>query len=177
LSLIQSENAVSIGPNAGQKSQWLNAVSIGHFTGENNQKDSSIAIGFQAGQIFSGYFADNVNWFNTATQKPGTSSLYATDFTSLLLATNNQGSGDNFSVQWYGNIVTPVGSGGIWTFSTRSDDASYLWIGNNASSGYTTVNSVVNNGGTHGPQIVSGTISLTENTSYNIRVQFGEDKN
>ena len=124
--------------------------------------------------IFSGYFADNVNWFNTAIQKTGTSSLYATDFTSLLLATNNQGIGDNFSVHWYGNIVTPAGSGGIWTFSTRSDDASYLWIGNNASSGYTTLNSVVNNGGAHSPKTLTGTISLTENTSYNIRVQFGE---
>lgn len=125
--------------------------------------------------IYSGYFADNVNWFNTATIYPGTKTLYATDFTTWLTATNNQiSSTDYFSVQWYGKIVTPAGSSGLWTFYTTSDDASYLWIGSTADSGYTTVNAVVNNGSPHAPLEKSGTISLTEKTVYSIRIQFGE---
>ena len=125
--------------------------------------------------IYSGYFADNVNWFNTATIYPGTSTSYGTNFSTWQTATNNQlGSTDNFSVQWYGKIVTPPSSDGTWTFYTTSDDASYLWIGPTADTGYTTSNAVVNNGGTHASRERSGNITLTSNTEYNIRIQFGE---
>ncbi len=126
--------------------------------------------------IYSGYFADNVNWFNTASIYPNTKTLYATDFTSLSTSINSQiGSADLFSVQWYGKIVTPSGSDGTWTFYTSSDDASYLWIGATADSGYTTTNAVVNNGGLHAERKIAGTRTLTSNTVYSIRIQFGEN--
>ena len=60
-------------------------------------------------------------------------------------------------------------------FYTTSDDASYLWIGNNATAGFTTANATVNNGGLHGSvEITSSPVSLVAQNYYPIRVQFGE---
>jgi hypothetical protein len=62
---------------------------------------------------------------------------------------------------------------GTWTFSLTSDDGSYLWIGNTAISGYTTSNTLINNGGLHGSATVSATINLTAGQYYPIRVLYG----
>jgi hypothetical protein len=48
-----------------------------------------------------------------------------------------------------------------------------LWIGLTALSGYTTSNALLQNGGLHGQQEVSATISLVAGTYYPIRIQFG----
>ena len=65
-------------------------------------------------------------------------------------------------------------STGTFEFDTTSDDGSGVWIGANALEGGTrnTSNAVVNNGmGTgHGSQTRSGTISLTQDVFYPIRV-------
>jgi hypothetical protein len=62
-----------------------------------------------------------------------------------------------------------------YTFFTNTDDASYMWIGPNAISGYTHTNAVVQNGGLHGTTERSGTISLTQNIYYPIRIMFGNN--
>ena len=49
-----------------------------------------------------------------------------------------------------------------------------MWVGSNAITGFTTANAIVNNGGAHGNQERSGTISLTAGVYYPIRIQFGE---
>ena len=59
-------------------------------------------------------------------------------------------------------------------FYTSSDDASYLWIGPNALSGFTAANALVNNGGLHGMVEKSRTISLIAGQFYPVRIQFGE---
>ena len=55
-----------------------------------------------------------------------------------------------------------------------SDDASYMWIGSNARSGFTTGNATINNGGLHGVVEMSESIALSAGVYYPIRVQFGE---
>ena len=55
-----------------------------------------------------------------------------------------------FSVEWSGSIVIP--SGGLYRFSTTSDDGSELEVDDHV---------VVQNGGKHGVQEASGTIALT----------------
>jgi hypothetical protein len=117
------------------------------------------------GRRYSGYFADNVNWFATATLS-GTSKVYTN------INSNWTEGGDNFSIEWLGYFKP--NSTGTWTFSTNSDDASYIWIGPTAISGFTTSNPVVNNGGAHAPRVRSGTISLNSGEYYSIRIQFGE---
>ena len=112
---------------------------------------------------YSGYFADDVNWFATATQ-------VAADVNTSPIADGHDG--DNFSIQWLGWFLATTTE--TYTFFTTSDDASYLWIGATALSGFTTANATVNNGGLHGAQERSGTANLISGTYYPIRMQMGE---
>ena len=129
---------------------------------------------------YGGYANDNVTYTDTATLqalsgKTSTGSG-AVDFTNIGTATQqNQpaNSADQYTVLWLGYFFTGNNSG-TFTFYTTSDDLSYLWIGAVALSGYTTGNCVVNNGGAHGMNQRSGTISLSANTYYPIRILFGE---
>jgi len=123
------------------------------------------------GKRYVGYFGDtqgnndNVNWFNTAT-------LHG-DVNQLTEINNFTNAAENYSWQWLGYFK--ASSTENYTFYTNSDDASYLWIGNNATAGFTIANATVNNGGTHGEnEVASSPISLVAGTYYPIRVQFGE---
>ena len=49
-----------------------------------------------------------------------------------------------------------------------------MWIGDIAITGFTTLNATVKNGGLHGNIEKAGTASLTADTYYPIRIQFGE---
>ena len=61
-----------------------------------------------------------------------------------------------------------------YTFYLDTDDAGYMWIGNNAKSGFTYTNAFINNGGTHGSGApVSNTISLTAGGYYPVRLVYG----
>ena len=131
---------------------------------------------------YNGYFADDVNFSSTYPLLNGANGNkkntgITNDFTSLTTATNgnwiSNGGINYFTVEWIGYFYTNQYNG-TWTVSTNSDDASYLWIGSNAISGYTTANAIINNGGTHGTVLKTNTISLTSYTYYPIRIQFGQ---
>jgi len=112
-------------------------------------------------RTYSGYFNDDVSWFATATQTAA-----GADSTLAIAATP-----ENTSVQWLGYFVPSTTE--TYTFFTNSDDASYLWIGANAVSGFTTGNALINNGGVHAAVEVSATIALTAGVRYAIRIQTG----
>jgi hypothetical protein len=143
---------------------WLN--SAGYWT--------SWDLSYTAGvfkRTYSGYFNDNVSFFATATPASvggnPAASVQTTEITEPATA-----DGENFSCQWLGYFKPTTTQ--TYTFYTSSDDASYVWIGNNSISGFTTTNSTVNNGGLHGTQERSGSIALTAGTYYPLRIQFGE---
>jgi hypothetical protein len=120
---------------------------------------------------YSGYFADSVSFFATATpQAFGTNPATSVQTTAISEAAS--GDGDYFSCQWLGYFSPTTTQ--TYTFYTNSDDASYVWVGANAISGFTTANATVNNGGAHGPIEASGSIDLTAGVYYPIRIQFGE---
>jgi hypothetical protein len=120
---------------------------------------------------YSGYFADNVSFFATATPASvGGNPATSVQTTSIFEPAQNDG--ENFSCQWLGYFKPTTTQ--TYTFFTASDDASYVWIGATAVSGFTTSNAVVNNGGLHGITEQSGTIALTAGVYYPIRIQFGE---
>jgi hypothetical protein len=120
---------------------------------------------------YSGYFADNVSFFATATPASvGGNPATSVQTTSIFEPATDDGT--NFSCQWLGYFKPTTTE--TYTFFTSSDDASYMWIGSNAQTGFTTSNSTVNNGGLHGTTERSGTASLTAGTYYPIRIQFGE---
>lgn len=124
----------------------------------------SITEGGLYGKRFNGYYADNVNWFTSAPLHGDTNvTTQINNFTS---------SADNYTWQWLGYFLAPTT--GNYTFFTSSDDASHLWIGDNALSSVATVNALVNNGGLHGPQERSGTINLIAGQYYPMRIMFGE---
>jgi len=143
---------------------WLN--SAGYWT--------SWVLSYTAGVFkttYSGYFSDNVNFFATATPasvggNPATS-VQTTEITEPPTS-----DGENFSCQWLGYFKPTTTE--TYTFFTSSDDASYVWVGSNSISGFTTTNSTVNNGGLHGTLERSGSIALTAGTYYPLRIQFGE---
>ena len=110
---------------------------------------STTTAGYTAGlykRTYSGYFADNVSFFATATQTTfGTNPGASVQTAAISEASSDDGS--NFSCQWLG-YFKPA-STETYTFYTSSDDASYMWIGANAVTGVTTGNATVNNGGSH----------------------------
>jgi hypothetical protein len=120
---------------------------------------------------YSGYFADNVSFFATATPA-SVGGNPATSVQTTEISEPAQNDGENFSCQWLGYFKPTTTE--TYTFFTTSDDASYVWVGATAVSGFTTSNPVVNNGGLHGSQEASGTIALTAGVYYPIRIQFGE---
>ena len=120
---------------------------------------------------YSGYFNDNVSFFATATPASvGGNPATSVQTTSIFEPDTDDGS--NFSCQWLGYFKPTTTE--TYTFFTSSDDASYMWIGETAITGFTTLNATVKNGGAHGNQERSGTASLTDGTYYPIRIQFGE---
>jgi hypothetical protein len=126
---------------------------------------SSLAAGLYR-TTYSGYFADVPSFFATATP---TANLVQTTVIEEPISED----GNSFSMQWLGYFVPTTTE--AYTFFLNSDDASFMWIGANAVSGFTTANATVNNAGLHGPVETSGSVSLIANTSYPIRIQYGEN--
>ena len=131
-------------------------------------------------KIYTNYFNESMTFTSTATLLNGLQgdcSGYSSDMTDISAGTNKNvlvnGALGSFSIEWTGYFYTGANATGTWTFYTNSDDGSYLWIGSNATSGYTTANATVNNGGAHAMQEHSGTITLTTGTYYPIRMLFG----
>jgi hypothetical protein len=121
---------------------------------------------------YAGYFNDVPSFFATATPTTyGTNPATSIQTTAISEAGSDDGS--FFSCQWLGYFLPSTTE--AYTFFTSSDDASYVWVGSNAVSGFTTGNATVNNGGLHGVVQQSGTISLTAGVYYPIRIQFGEN--
>ena len=120
---------------------------------------------------YAGYFSNVPSFFATATPTTyGTNPATSVQTTAITEAASEDGT--NFSCQWLGYFLPSTTE--TYTFFTSSDDASYVWVGSNAITGFTTANAIVNNGGTHAARERSGTISLTAGVYYPIRIQFGE---
>ena len=107
---------------------------------------------------YSGYHTDDVAFTNTATV---TDTTTATNFTIASIA-------ENTTVLYTGYLLATYT--GTWTFTITSDDASYLWIGSTAVSGYSTSNELTT-ASYLGPG--TGTISLTAGQYYPIRLLYG----
>ena len=107
---------------------------------------------------YTGYHTDDVAFTDTATL---TDTTTATNFNIASIA-------ENTTVLYTGYLLATYT--GTWTFTITSDDASYLWIGNTAVSGYSTSNELTS-ANYEGPG--TGTISLTAGQYYPIRLLYG----
>ena len=117
---------------------------------------------------YTGYFADNVNYFDGATPTASVVDVSPISLASVLTTTSYQWLG-----YWFATADTI--SAGNTTLRLTSDDASYMWVGDNALSGYTTLNAVIDNGGTHAATSVAGSYAMTAGTYYPIRIQYGNN--
>lgn len=115
----------------------------------------------------NGYFADNLAFFNNPVVSPVTQ----TTGTSATINISNQPTYN--SIMYIGYLKAPATD--TFTFYTNSDDASYLWIGPTAVTGYTTTNALVKNPGLHSVRERSATINLIQNVYYPIRIAFGNN--
>jgi len=111
----------------------------------------------------AGYFNDNVGYFTAPVANGAVNSVAVA---SGVPATT--------SYQWLGYFLAPTT--GNYTFSTGTDDGSWLWLGTTAVSGFTTSNAIVKNGGLHGiVTVTSANQALVAGTYYPIRVQYGNN--
>ena len=115
---------------------------------------------------YEGYFNDVPSFFATAALKASPNNYNGTDTTISEASLLN-----NTSIEYKGYFLATYT--GTHTFYLNSDDGSFMWIGLNALSGYTTSNALIQNGGLHGLGEVSATISLVAGTYYPVRIQFG----
>ena len=116
------------------------------------------------GKRVDGYFNDDVNYFS------GRTVVESRVFNSMEYVSSYQ---DLYSWEFTGYFQPP--QDGYYYFSLGSDDASYLWIGSSAVTGYTTGNPLINNGGLHGFRAYANSIYLLAGVYYPIRIQFGEN--
>lgn len=159
---------------------FSNTSGTGNFTLVNNTNSGNIIMSvsssnqYNAGLFkttYAGYHSENPAFFATAT--PATYGANpATSIQTTIIQEPSSDDGSNFSVQWLG-YFKPITTE-TYTLFILSDDGSYLWIGANALSGFTTANANINNGGAHGSQERSGSVALTAGIYYPIRMQFGE---
>ena len=106
-------------------------------------------------RTYSGYFNDDVNYFDGATPTASAADTSPIGTPSNVAFT---------SYQWLGYwlATSDTLSGGITFFQTSSEDGSWLWIGPTAVTGYTTGNALINNGGLRTDvQTVSASTPLT----------------
>jgi hypothetical protein len=132
-------------------------------------------------KMVQGYFAENPSFFNSGTIIRTGSGVQ--EFNDLYRGTGgairgeypkSQRKQELYSIEWVGYFLPK--KTGKHTFYTDSDDASFLWIGNTAASGYTTSNALVKNPGIRPMRVKSGSVNLQANTPYPIRIQFGENR-
>ena len=116
------------------------------------------------GKRVDGYFNDDVNFF------AGRTVVESRTFADMQYVSSYR---DQYSWEFTGYFKPP--QDGYYNFSIGSDDASYIWIGATAVSGYTTGNPLINNGGLHGFRAYANSINLLANVYYPIRIQFGEN--
>ena len=121
---------------------------------------------------YAGYHNEVPGFFATATPTAYGANP-ATEVQTTAISEPGTDDGSNFSCQWLGYFVPTTTE--THTFYLASDDGSYMWLGANALTGFTTANSTINNGGAHGSvEITSAGIALTAGVYYPIRIQFGE---
>jgi len=129
---------------------------------------------------YNGYFADNLSFF------AGTAPVLSRYDAQVNFAANNawgnlglNGGGNGtansyqqYSARYRGSVNIPAT--GTYTLSLNSDDASYLWLdGAAVAASPTLASATINNGGAHGAQTVSATVTLSAGL-HNVLIYYGQ---
>jgi hypothetical protein len=119
---------------------------------------------------YNGYFGGNPNFFLTAQQYGTTNSSVAN---SGSIAIGFTGAVNEVSCEWKGYFKPQTTEN--YTFFANSDDAMFMWIGDDAISNYTTSSANIG-AATPGPHDLTGSATpLISGISYPMRIQWGEN--
>jgi hypothetical protein len=142
-------------------------------------RPSELALGLAQIQ-YRGYFADDPNWFSNERYEKslilnttvGASGIPDFDWYSNPADWNKV---EKSSWSWTGHFIPDVS--GEWQFEIASDDASFMWLGNDAVTNYQggPAGALIKNGGIHEAKAVSAKIMLTKDKIYPLRIQYGNN--
>jgi hypothetical protein len=126
---------------------------------------------------YRGYFADDTNWFTDSRFGSSVMANTVTPPSGTPVFTGSSDLGGRTSFSWTGYFIPDVS--GEWQFQIASDDASYMWLGNDAIVNYQSApqSALISNGGIHSERTVTGKISLVKDKIYPLRIQYGNDTN
>jgi hypothetical protein len=126
---------------------------------------------------YKGYFADNTNWFTNERYSSSVMGDITTSTSGLPVFDGSSDLGGKTSFSWTGYFIPDFT--GEWQFQISSDDASYLWIGNDAIVNYQSNpgSALIRNGGIHTERLVAAKIYLIKDKIYPLRIQYGNDTN
>lgn len=127
--------------------------------------------------MYEGYWWEDVNFVNNNSSKK-----YASGRLNNFFGTWALPQWGNGRYRWEYLTVEVKGyfkpnATGIWRFFVNSDDAAYMWIGNNALPGnYNRNNAIVSLPGLHGGYWSSQAVELQQNGMYPIRILHGNNQ-
>ena len=107
----------------------------------------------------------------TSTGSQTTAISYA-DATALDTANGAAAGNTNFEGLWTGSVTVAPADPLTWSFGTNSDDGSVLLVDFNNDGKFTANERVVNNNGSHGTQLVAGTVTFPAAGTYKIAIGF-----
>jgi hypothetical protein len=137
--------------------------------------DTPEALGLPFPSIGKGVFYDGFGSINNAGTASVSPILVSEEVTSQIDDNYSQAQGQNNKSLIIKGYFKPTVNG-VYKFRLYSDDASYLWFGNDALDGNrTTSNAVVSLPGIHGPYHTDppGTFTMVANSYYPLTVEFG----
>ena len=119
---------------------------------------------------FNGYFNDQATFGEGGT--PFARGSTETKFPRF----DNSGLVENTTLIMNGYFIPDVT--GEWKFRIESDDAAFMWLGNEAIARYRNANqgAVIRNGGVHTAKTVEYSVNLVKDKIYPIRIIYGNDK-
>jgi hypothetical protein len=123
---------------------------------------------------YKGYFDDDTNWFSDARYNSSAIGTTNTPASGLPVLSGPSDAIGTTSYSWTGYFIPDFT--GEWQFQISSDDASYMWLGNEAVTNYASSSrgALISNGGTHAEKTVSAKINLIKNKIYPLRIQYGD---
>ena len=123
-------------------------------------------------KVVNGYMNDDPNFF---VKNQASTTGIVSDLTNITTSTggylNNKST--KVSVEWVGYFKPNIT--GKWLFSLRTDNCSFMWLGDSAKSNYSVNNTFINNKGLHAPVEKTASMSLIKDVYYPIRIQFGQN--
>jgi hypothetical protein len=130
----------------------------------------NVAEGGLQGLAFGSLYGDSLlaPISNLITSNPSASFLqtspisYANSAAILAAVSGLGGESDDFSLLWIGSFNVAIDGPGDYTFYTRSDDGSVIYIDRNRDGDFADAGElVVDNNGSHGEETAYGTVNLT----------------